>query len=67
MTSSFSFTCGADDFEEALRQMAVNEVNLRWQEMMPPYWKPVPGIDPRETFGMMHGKFYMADDESSRD
>ena len=41
------------DFDKAETYLAVNEVNLRWQQKMAPLFEPVPDLQPDETRAMM--------------
>ena len=39
------------DFDKAEAYLAVNEVNLRWQEKMAPLFEPVPDLSARRDAG----------------
>jgi L-rhamnose mutarotase len=47
------------DFDQAEAYLAVNEVNLRWQQKMAPLFEPVPDLQPGETRAMMQEVFFM--------
>jgi L-rhamnose mutarotase len=47
------------DFDKAETYLAVNEVNLRWQQKMAPLFEPVPDLQPDETRAMMREVFFM--------
>ena len=48
------------DFELLSQQLAVSDVNLRWQKTMAPLFEPVPGLLPGESYAMMEEVFFMA-------
>ncbi len=47
------------DFGELTQQLAVSEVNKRWQEKMAPLFEPVPDLQAGETLAMMQEVFFM--------
>lgn len=47
------------NFDDVMRKLAASDINLRWQQSMAPLFDPVPGLQPSETFALMHEVFYM--------
>jgi L-rhamnose mutarotase len=47
------------DFEAAWQRLAIDPVNLGWQEKMAKYFEPVPDLRPGERFAMLTEVFYM--------
>jgi L-rhamnose mutarotase len=55
-------TMRVPDFQQFLAQMAVSDVNRRWQETMSPLFEPVPDLSENEPLAMMTEVFYMSGD-----
>jgi L-rhamnose mutarotase len=47
------------DFDLVTRQLAVSDVNRRWQQRMAPMFETVLDIQPGEAQAMMHEVFFM--------
>lgn len=49
----------AEDFEQAMAEMAKSEVNARWQEWMAPLFELAPGERPDQNMQMLQEVFHL--------
>lgn len=48
-----------DDFDTTWSRIENDPINLRWQAAMAPYFAPMEGLRPGETFPMLEEVFYL--------
>jgi L-rhamnose mutarotase len=48
-----------ENFDAAWDKLALEPINLKWQEKMSAIFEPVPGLKPEERFAMMEEVFYL--------